>query len=276
MEFDFKGFRDRHVGPQEVPWDRILVAVPIVIVVLILLYLMWASVYTVEAHEKDAPHRIHGNVMNAYRGGGALIGNLPHDGCVEVAWMIDGNGLNPTAYGRLPPQMAALCAANMRGFDLGTTAGLNCSVAPGASPGNTRAARTSYYHLDVIKQKGRAYLPANNWLTNKLTDNVNINNTCNAYWNGSVNFYRDGGGCRNTGEIQAVITHEWGHGLDQTGCGLAGDQDKWVIESHLRHNSDRGNLDAGRVGVLGQDSFLIEPCQGGQGQVGGVNDFFLV
>jgi membrane protease subunit HflK len=52
MEFDFRGFKDRHVGPQEVPWDRILVAVPIVIVVLILLYLMWASVYTVEAHEK--------------------------------------------------------------------------------------------------------------------------------------------------------------------------------------------------------------------------------
>ncbi|MCS7313826.1 MAG: endopeptidase, partial [Acidobacteria bacterium] len=29
-----------------------------------------------------------------------------------------------------------------------------------------------------------------------------------------VNFYRSGGGCRNTGEIAAVLDHEWGHGLD--------------------------------------------------------------
>ena len=29
-----------------------------------------------------------------------------------------------------------------------------------------------------------------------------------------INFYRSGGGCRNTGEIAAVFDHEWGHGLD--------------------------------------------------------------
>src|SRR5690606_10591918 len=39
--------------------------------------------------------------------------------------------------------------------------------------------------------------------------------TCNAFWNGStVNFYREGGGCANTGEIAAVFDHEWGHGMD--------------------------------------------------------------
>ena len=30
----------------------------------------------------------------------------------------------------------------------------------------------------------------------------------------TVNFYRSGGGCRNTGEIAAVFDHEWGHGMD--------------------------------------------------------------
>uniref|UniRef100_UPI00325FA66F hypothetical protein n=1 Tax=Sphingomonas sp. TaxID=28214 RepID=UPI00325FA66F len=49
---------------------------------------------------------------------------------------------------------------------------------------------------------------------------VNINQTCNAVWNGSaVNFYKSGGGCNNTGEIAGVFLHEWGHGLDQNDGG---------------------------------------------------------
>jgi len=48
-------------------------------------------------------------------------------GCVEVATMIDRNGLNPTRYGALPPQMAALCASNMAMFELGATAAVERS-----------------------------------------------------------------------------------------------------------------------------------------------------
>src|SRR6185436_13440161 len=51
----------------------------------------------------------------------------------------------------------------------------------------------------------------------QLTTNVNLNLTCNAFWSPgaqNVNFYRSGGGCRNTGEIAAVFDHEWGHGMD--------------------------------------------------------------
>jgi len=78
--------------------------------------------WIIEAREKDSPVRIHGNVMNSTDGCDALISNLPADGCVEVACMIDRNGINPTRYGPLPPQMAALCASNMAMFDLGATA----------------------------------------------------------------------------------------------------------------------------------------------------------
>ncbi len=54
---------------------------------------------------------------------------------------------------------------------------------------------------------------------------MNINNTCNAYWNGTtVNFYRSGGGCSNTGEIAAVFLHEWGHGMDTNSGGSASDK----------------------------------------------------
>ena len=83
--------------------------------------------WIIEAREKDAPVRIHGNVMNSTDGTDALISNLPPDGCVEVACMIDRNGINPTRYGALPPQMAALCAANMAVFDLGATAAIERS-----------------------------------------------------------------------------------------------------------------------------------------------------
>ena len=83
--------------------------------------------WIIEAREKDSPFRIHGNVMNSCGNLGTLITNLPANGCVEVACMIDRNGVNPTRYGALPPQMAALCASNMAMFDLGATAAIERS-----------------------------------------------------------------------------------------------------------------------------------------------------
>jgi alpha-galactosidase len=86
--------------------------------------------WIIEAREKDSPMRIFGNVMNhATQPGkrddgdaGKLITNLPGDGCVEVACMIDRSGIHPTRYGALPAQMAHICASNMAMFDLGATA----------------------------------------------------------------------------------------------------------------------------------------------------------
>ena len=79
--------------------------------------------WIIEAREKASPYRIHGNVAN--RGG--LIENLPLDGIVEVACLIDHNGVQPIRYGRLPPQMAAICASNMAMYDLGATAAIERS-----------------------------------------------------------------------------------------------------------------------------------------------------
>lgn len=42
--------------------------------------------------------------------------------------MIDRNGVNPTSFGRLPPQMAAICDWQMRMYDLGATAAIEKSV----------------------------------------------------------------------------------------------------------------------------------------------------
>jgi alpha-galactosidase len=83
--------------------------------------------WIIEAREKDVPFRFHGNVMNRDGVGGTLITNLPADGCVEVACFVDRNGIQPTRYGALPPQMAAVCASNMNMFDLAANAAIRRS-----------------------------------------------------------------------------------------------------------------------------------------------------
>ncbi len=95
--------------------------------------------WIIEAREKDAPFRIHGNVMNnsekpGQRGsgeGGKLITNLPGDGAVEVACMVDRNGINPTRYGALPAQMGHICRSQMAYFDLAAKACIERNIEAG-------------------------------------------------------------------------------------------------------------------------------------------------
>ncbi len=74
----------------------------------------------IEAHRLNRPNVIYGNVMNT-----GSIDNLPHNGCVEVACLVDRNGIQPTHFGRLPTQLAALDAAHMMVHDLMAEAALN-------------------------------------------------------------------------------------------------------------------------------------------------------
>jgi trimeric autotransporter adhesin len=91
----------------------------------------------------------------------------------------------------------------------------DCQTPGTGGAGNTASARQQSYHVNRIMEKGRTYLTSNAWLQSQVLANVNINSTCNAFWNGtSINFYRSGSGCGNTGEDIAIALHEWGHGLD--------------------------------------------------------------
>ncbi len=80
--------------------------------------------FIIQAMETHQPFVIYGNVANRN-----LITNLPQDGVVEVACLVDRNGITPTHYGKLPAQCAALCDWNMRFFDLAATACMEKSVA---------------------------------------------------------------------------------------------------------------------------------------------------
>ncbi|MGY6630918.1 MAG: choice-of-anchor D domain-containing protein [Wenzhouxiangella sp.] len=102
-------------------------------------------------------------------------------------------------------------------LDLGGASASNCNVPPGGSAGNTNSTRTVFYGIGRINEQARGYLPNNNWLTSPITGRTNVAQTCNATWNSGTNtatFYNSGNGCGNTGEIMAVVHHEWGHGMD--------------------------------------------------------------
>lgn len=160
-------------------------------------------------------------------------------GAVSATTALDGK------YFRLIDGCGALASSAVApgNIDLGTSesnpplnTNYDCAPATRQSPpnngptsggsGDTHAARNAFYHLNLINEKGRVYLPGNDWL--KGVDgsegaaqlNVNLPPACNAFWlgaNGSLNFTKatPGLGCNNTGEIADVFLHEWGHGLDQ-------------------------------------------------------------
>src|SRR5262249_42767194 len=118
-----------------------------------------------------------------------------------------------------PISQSATCDNDL---DMGVGPGTDCDTPGYGGTGNTHSARSSFYHLNRIAEHGRSWLPGNTWLTAQLTDNVNIDDSCNAYWSpsfGTVNFFKSGGVCANTGEIAGVFLHEWGHGLDENDGG---------------------------------------------------------
>ena len=140
-------------------------------------------------------------------------------------------------------------------LDLGVSAGDDCTIPAGHSVGDTHSARTGMYELNRIKEEARGEV-ATPWLNQKLIANMNINLNCNAFWNGTtVNFYRSGSGCGNTGEIAAVFDHEWGHGWDDNNTnGTLSNPGEAIadIVSTQRLNSS----------CVGRGFFLSQVCSG--------------
>ena len=75
--------------------------------------------YIIEAVETDQPVRVNGNVPNR-----TLIPGLPEGCCVEVPCLVDANGVQPTAIGHYPKQLAALNRTNVNVQELVVEAAL--------------------------------------------------------------------------------------------------------------------------------------------------------
>lgn len=80
------------------------------------------------------------------------------------------------------------------------------------------AQTSAFYWTNVAEQLAHGILaPAD---LPALPTRVNINNNCNAFWNGSsINFFRAGNGCPNTA-YSDVVLHEYGHGVDHRKGGI--------------------------------------------------------
>jgi alpha-galactosidase len=82
----------------------------------------------IHAMETHDPIVIYGNVPNygapgaSLPDGAHLIPNLPQNACVEVACLVDRNGIQPTAPGPLPPQLAAINRTNINVQELAVLA----------------------------------------------------------------------------------------------------------------------------------------------------------
>ena len=101
----------------------------------------------------------------------------------------------------------------------------------------------------------------------RITANVNVSGSCNAFYNGTINFYEAAGGCANTGEIQGVVHHEYGHGVQasllggtQGNQGL-GEGNSDVLANILTQESiiGRGFNTNCTLGIRDSDNALIYP-----------------
>jgi hypothetical protein len=77
-----------------------------------------------------------------------------------------------------------------------------------------RAMVNAYLHSNIIRDLVVRASPQFPTVSNQASSfivNVNLANTCNAYYSGSsINFYASGGGCNNTA-FGTVVHHEYGH-----------------------------------------------------------------
>jgi hypothetical protein len=74
--------------------------------------------------------------------------------------------------------------------------------------------RNGFYHTIVVHDYMKQIDPSYDRLDYSMPCRVDINQTCNAFWDGfGMNFFRAGGGCANTANIADVIYHEYGHGV---------------------------------------------------------------
>ncbi|MFK5956556.1 MAG: hypothetical protein QM477_08945 [Planctomycetota bacterium] len=108
---------------------------------------------------------------------------------------------------------------NQAGGDHSTTASFTPGIA-GSMDMNT--AQTEFITSEASCYDSvmdlRAWLknidPSDNTADFQVRTNANLNSTCNAYFDGfSINMFRAGSGCNNTG-FSTVVTHEEGHWLN--------------------------------------------------------------
>jgi Zn-dependent metalloprotease len=73
----------------------------------------------------------------------------------------------------------------------------------------------AYYHVNRVHDFMKSHYNGFTGLDSPLPTNVDVSGSCNAYYNGSsINFYQSGSGCNSFAEINDIVYHEYGHGIN--------------------------------------------------------------
>lgn len=112
----------------------------------------------------------------------------------------------------------------------GAYAGVFATIPPGVpyqvrfDDSNSRAdERDVYRTVQDLHDFFETFAAGFSFSNQRVTARVNINNTCNAFYNGNaINFYQAGNGCANTGQMMDIVAHEYGHGVQEAILGGQG------------------------------------------------------
>jgi hypothetical protein len=132
-----------------------------------------------------------------------------------------------------------------------------------------RAQVNGYVQANVIRDWVLGRVPSYPVIGNQtgFQVNVNLNDVCNAYYDGSsINFYQSGGGCPNTA-YSNVVHHEYGHHLVQcggSGQGAYGEGMSDTVAALIANDSVLGYGFEGNcnAGIRDANNTLQYPCSG--------------
>ncbi|MDC0720400.1 hypothetical protein [Nannocystis bainbridge] len=72
---------------------------------------------------------------------------------------------------------------------------------------------STFVHANHVIDYVRQIDPTFEFVAQQLAATVNINESCNAYYDGNINFFRQSNQCNNTGRVADIVYHEYGHGV---------------------------------------------------------------
>ncbi len=123
-----------------------------------------------------------------------------------------------------------------------------------------RAERDAFYWVNETYEFVRSV--DNTWTIPSHNANVNVASTCNANWTTwTMNFFREGGGCANTGTIGDVVAHEYGHGIQYTLLGSQGGEGLGEGNGDISGSFMSDDSIVGRGFYLNQCSSGIRDCR---------------
>ncbi|MDC1025250.1 hypothetical protein OAR04_04925, partial [Flavobacteriales bacterium] len=140
--------------------------------------------------------------LRVQKGGGNFytdsLGNVNVPGSGSATFSLEGLFAEVQTNGGIPSFNSQLSNANVS-FD---------------NSNSTIQERTAFYSVNKIHDHLKSVFPTFTGLDYALETNIDVQGSCNAYYDGTINFFAEGNGCNATAKIPDVVYHEYGHGIN--------------------------------------------------------------